>query len=326
MNRRKFIRTVNLLLGGGIASKLLWDYQEAFYRSCVFVARASSYECDLEAVLSAALAELEIGRSWFEGKSVLLKPNLVEPSAESPHINTHPALVRAVGKLVARMGAETVLVAEGPGHVRDIELVLQESTFVPMLETTGFRFIDLNTDDVVAIPNRNGATDFERLHLPRTVVDADVVVSLPKMKTHHWAGVTLSMKNLFGAMPGSCYGWPKNLLHFKGISPSIVDITAAVRPHLAIVDGIVAMEGDGPIMGSPRNAGVIVVGANLPSVDATCARLMGIDPWRIEYLSMASGSLGPIGEAHIDQRGESIKSMVQNFHLPDFPVFQNLRG
>ena len=82
------------------------------------------------------------------------------------------------------------------------------------------------------------------------------------MKTHHWAGVTLAMKNLFGVMPGVYYGWPKNVLHYAGIPGSILDINAAVRPHLAIVDGIVGMEGDGPIMGTPRHAGLLVMGTN----------------------------------------------------------------
>ncbi len=145
------------------------------------------------------------------------------------------------------------------------------------------------------------------------------------MKTHHWAGVTLSLKNFFGVMPGIVYGWPKNVLHHAGIGRSILDIVAAVRPHLAIVDGIIGMEGDGPIMGTPRHAGVLVMGTNLPAVDATCARLMEINPWRIDYLVAASGRLGPIAERHIDQRGESIAAMKQRFQLLDHPSFQVLR-
>ena len=93
----------------------------------------------------------------------------------------------------------------------------------------------------------------DRSTLPASLKRADLVVSLPKMKTHHWAGVTLAMKNLFGVMPGVAYGWPKNVLHHAGIPGSILDINAAVRPALAIVDGIVGMEGDGPIMGTPRS-------------------------------------------------------------------------
>jgi uncharacterized protein (DUF362 family) len=153
----------------------------------------------------------------------------------------------------------------------------------------------------------------------------DWVVSMPKMKTHHWAGVTLAMKNLFGLMPGAVYGWPKNVLHGVGIEPSILDINATVAADLAIVDGIVGMEGDGPIMGVPRPAGVLVLGRNLPAVDATCARVMGIDPARVPYLA-AAGRLGPIVERLIQQVGEPIDAVRQEFALmPDNPAHQNLR-
>ena len=138
---------------------------------------------------------------------------------------------------------------------------------------------------------------------------------MPKLKTHHWVGATLSMKNLFGVLPGVYYGWPKNVLHYAGINESIVDITATVRPHLAIIDGIVGMEGDGPIMGTAKTVGAIVMGTNLPAVDATAARLMGIDPWRLAYLAAASGRIGPIAERHIAQRGESIGSLARSFAL-----------
>jgi uncharacterized protein (DUF362 family) len=162
--------------------------------------------------------------------------------------------------------------------------------------------------------------------LPATLRRADLIVSMPKMKTHHWAGVTLSMKNLFGVMPGVCYGWPKNVLHHAGIPESIIDINAAVRPHLAIVDGIIGMEGDGPIMGTPKAAGLIVIGTNLPAVDATCARLMCIDPARVSYLAASSGFLGPIKAEHIAQRGEPIAPLVQPFQLLDHPGLAQLRA
>jgi uncharacterized protein (DUF362 family) len=86
------------------------------------------------------------------------------------------------------------------------------------------------------------------------------------------------------------------------------------------------MEGDGPILGSPREAGVIVIGTNAPAVDATTARLMELEPARIEYLAAASGRLGPIAERHIAQRGESIVSLKQRFELLDHPAFATLRG
>ncbi len=126
------------------------------------------------------------------------------------------------------------------------------------------------------------------------------------------------MKNLFGVMPGILYGWPKNVFHQAGIEKSILDINAAVRPHFAIVDGIIGMEGDGPIMGKPKHVGVIVMGRNLPAVDATCCRIMGINPRKIGYLSVASGNLGPIKESNISQRGETIESVRTDFELLDY--------
>jgi uncharacterized protein (DUF362 family) len=250
----------------------------------------------------------------------------VEASGDAPQINTHPAVVRATAEVFRSWGAREVFVAEGAGHCRDGELVVDESGMGAMLRESKLDFVDLNYDEIFFVPNRQKMTSLEQLALPTTLKRADLIVSLPKMKTHHWVGVTLSLKNLFGVMPGIYYGWPKNVLHYAGIAPSILDIAAAVRPHLAIVDGIIGMEGDGPIMGTPRQAGVLVMGTNLPAVDATCTRLMKLNPWRIGYLAGASGRLGPISERHIEQRGETIERLAQPFQLLDHPYFASLRA
>ena len=128
------------------------------------------------------------------------------------------------------------------------------------------------------VPLRSSFTGLSELAFPVAVLRADVVVSMPKLKTHHWAAMTASMKNLFGVVPCAVYGWPKNLLHFRGIENSILDLSATIRPHLSIVDAIVAMEGDGPIMGRPRQAGFVALGSDPVAVDATCARAIGLDP------------------------------------------------
>jgi uncharacterized protein (DUF362 family) len=116
---------------------------------------------------------------------------------------------------------------------------------------------------------------------------------MPKMKTHHWAGATLSMKNCFGCMPGRIYGWPKNVLHWSGLQEAIVDIAGAVRPDLQLVDGIVAMQGNGPIDGTAVDAGVLVFGTDPVATDTTAAMLMGLDPTGIWYLREAGRFLGP---------------------------------
>lgn len=330
-NPRAFTRR-DFFLGGAVAAgiagsgKLLWDDLERMCRATVVVARAERYDGTLVDIITRGLSELGLGRATLCGKSVLLKPNLVEPAASAPHINTHPEVVRAVAEVFRRWDAREVFVAEGQGHCRDTYYVLEQSGLEPVLDEDRLEFVDLNHDDVFACDNRLRFTRLDRLHLPQSLRRADFIVSLPKLKTHHWAGVTLSMKNFFGVMPGIVYGWPKNVLHFAGISGSIVDINAAVRPHLAIIDGIVGMEGDGPIMGTPKHAGLLVMGTSLPAVDATAARIMDFDPARLEFLRHASGRLGPIQERHIEQRGEPIASVRQRFELPAHPHFRKFRA
>jgi uncharacterized protein (DUF362 family) len=134
------------------------------------------------------------------------------------------------------------------------------------------------------------------------------------------------MKNLFGVMPGIVYGWPKNVLHWAGLQECIFDIAATLKPHLAIVDGIVGMEGDGPIMGTPIQSNVLVLGNNLPALDATCARIMGIEPEKIKYLKHSSGRIGSINESNIKQLGEKIRSVRINYQLLDhIPAQKEIR-
>jgi uncharacterized protein (DUF362 family) len=326
MKRRTFLTGIGGAAAAGLAADLVRDWDERSLGASVFIARAADYRSDLEAIIRSGLRELGLGPAPVRGKSILLKPNLVEPCRDEPQINTHPSVIRAAAEVFRAWGAREVFVAEGPGHCRDVRLVLDQSGLGEVVAESRLDFVDLNHDDVVMVPNRSGRTSLPRLALPATLRRADWLVSLPKLKTHHWAGVTLAMKNLFGIMPGVYYGWPKNVLHHAGINRSILDIHSAVRPHLAIVDGIIGMEGDGPIMGTPKPAGVLVMGTNLPAVDATATRLMGLDPWRIDYLSAASGRLGPIAARHIEQRGEPIAALAQAFRLLDHPSLARLRG
>ncbi len=326
MERRAFLTGAGAAVAAGMGAKLVRD-ETGQMRATTLIAQASSYDRDLESILRSGLVELGIGPESICGRSILLKPNLVEPNSETPHINTHPLVVRAAAEVFRGFGATRVVVAEGPGHCRDAQFVLEQSSFDEILQGARLEFVDLNHDDLIVVPNRLRKTNLSHLALPATLTQFDWIVSMPKMKTHHWAGVTLSMKNLFGVMPGVYYGWPKNVLHHAGIPGSILDINAAVGAHLAIVDGIVGMEGDGPIMGTPKALGVLVMGTNLPAVDATCARLMRIAPERVAYLSgAAAGGLGPIDEDRIEQRGELIASMAQTFRLLDHPSLARLRA
>ncbi|MCG8466930.1 MAG: DUF362 domain-containing protein, partial [Gemmatimonadetes bacterium] len=148
--------------------------------------------------------------------------------------------------------------------------------------------------------------------------------SLPKLKTHHWAGVTLSMKNCFGIVPGAVYGWPKNPLHWAGIDGSIIDINAALRGRrLNIIDGVVGMEGNGPIQGEAKRVGVLVFGEDPIAVDATGARLMRIDPMKLSYLREANAFLGNAAPGRIETRGERVSRFAEDFEVVE--AFQDAK-
>jgi uncharacterized protein (DUF362 family) len=278
-------------------------------RSAVAVLRAETYDGDLEGVV---LDGLRLVRADVRGKSVLLKPNLVE-FVKGSSINTDPRMVVAAANALRRMGASSVVVAEGPGHRRDTEAIALASGLLEALDDAGLRFVDLNDAPLVRTPLRTRYTGLDALWMPKVLRETQVVVSMPKLKTHHWVGVTMSLKNCFGCMPGRVYGWPKDVFHVRGIPASILDIAAAVRPSLAIIDGIVGMQGDGPIMGDPVRSGVVVVSRDLVAADVTGASLMGTNPEKVPYLMEAGRFLGQARSELIEQRGEEPTRLAKRF-------------
>jgi uncharacterized protein (DUF362 family) len=283
--------------------------------SRVLIRKAASYQAELGALILESLSEFTLP---VQGKTVLLKPNLVglDPLGV---MNTHPALIAATRESFLRLGAARVLVGDGPAMDRDTHAILES---VRLREFTGDLrrdFCDLNLDDVEKVILQTRATKLKELFLPKTVLGVDFLVSMPKLKTHHWAGVTLSLKNMFGIVPGSCYGWPKNVLHWAGIDRSILDINAAARPDFAIVDGILGMEGNGPIQGTPKAVGLVLFGDDPVAVDATACRVMGLLPENVNYLARAGTMLGHLDLAKIQQLGETVDSVRTPFAvLPEF--------
>jgi uncharacterized protein (DUF362 family) len=201
--------------------------------------------------------------------------------------------------------------------------VLAESGLAAQLRSQKISFVDLNRDEIFKVPTSASYTGLGHLWLPRTVLESDFVVSMPKIKTHHWAGVTLGMKNMFGILPGTKYGWPKNVLHWKGIHRSILDICATAPMHFVIADGVVAMEGNGPLHGTHRNLGKIVLADDPVAADFTCARLMGLDPYRVWHLDRAAHFLGNGSYKRIDLIAERLPQKPIPFKvLPEFTSLQ----
>lgn len=278
-------------------------------RPRVDITRAAAYSQDIYGAMRRILAQHRLN---VRGRRVVLKPNLVEFEPESS-INTNPLVVHAAVEAFRELGA-SVVIAEGPGHRRGTLDLADAAGYFQIIPGFEDIFTDLNLDEVSRVNLQRPVSRLSSLYLPHTVLGSDLLVSMPKMKTHHWAGATLSMKNLFGIVPGGVYGWPKNVLHWAGIHQSIADLHSLFPHHFAIVDGIVGMDGNGPIQGRPKAAGVIVSGRDPVAVDATCCRIMQIDPARIEYLTLAGGLEG-IEAKNIEQIGENIDSVATRFDL-----------
>ena len=258
----------------------------------------------------------------LKGKRVVLKPNLVEYHRDKV-INTHPHVVAAVIELCRREGAAEVIVAEGPGHWRNVEYLVAASGLGDVLRHYKVPFIDLNHDEPVKTVNLGRLTeagapvpvadhrdrrcgDFAAEAEDASLGGGDAVAEEP---VRHAAGHLLRLAEERAALA-------RHRQQHRGHR-------LTRTPDLAIVDGIVGMEGDGPLNGTPKPMGLIVMGCDLVAVDATCCRLMQLDPEMVPYLVMGSRKkLGRLAEKQIQQVGETIAGRAQPFDT--VPHFQPL--
>jgi uncharacterized protein (DUF362 family) len=322
---RRTVLTGSLGIAAGTVSSLpflvpRYDHDRRPARSRVAILPAPQYSEKLSSVLWDGLKLFNLN---VTGKSVLLKPNLVDyiPDAK---INTHPLLIAAAAECFRCLGAERVTVGEGPGHQRDTQLVVQGTGLEQYLKEQRIPFVDLNRDEVVKVRLRADYSHLKHLWLPRTVLAAGFIVSMPKVKTHHWSGVTLSMKNMFGVVPGVKYGWPKNSLHWHGIQQSIVDLVATVPIHFVIADAIVCMEGNGPLAGTARRLDRIVLSDDPVAADATCARLMGLMPEHVPHIPETAKFVGNMSLGRIEQLASPLTPSPDPFETVQ--DFEHLRA
>jgi uncharacterized protein (DUF362 family) len=330
LSRRAFIR---LSLLGGIGAGLAYiQHQTAgmgtinFIRwtlrgqeqklkpaAIVGLGKCSSYDADL---LSSIRNLWDISEMPdLRGKSILVKPNLID-EVDNNLASTNPKIVGAVLVLLGELGAGKVLVGDGSAFRRDTYSVAKSTGLAQELDSHGVPFIDLNYDELVPVKARDGwIKNTDVLWLPRHVIEADYILSVPKLKAHHWAGVTLSIKNLLGIIPGSRYGWPKNIIHVNGISATILGLYQSLPPVVSIIDGIVGMEGNGPLFGKPVQHGLLAAGSDPLAVDVICTQLMGFSIDNIPYLSGAAWA--GIGQAlRIETRGIPPDQLQQHYEPP----------
>ncbi len=247
------------------------------------------------------------------GERVLLKPNLLAAKAPGAAVTTHPEVVRAVIELVREAGAEPS-VGDSPG-IGGLSRVAEKCGIMAVLRETGTPLVSFDEPVV-----RSGSGVFKRIELARPYLEADRIINLPKLKTHEMMTLTCAVKNLFGAVVGAA----KVAWHLKAgddrdlFARMLLEIYQLREPDLNIVDGIVAMEGDGPSGGDPRQVGLLLAGVNPVAVDVIAGEVLGLPQKRL-YVQRAAERLRLPGSDRdtLATRGVDLASVaVKNFAPP----------
>lgn len=218
---------------------------------------------------------------------VLLKPNLLAKHAPEKAVTTHPAVVEAVIQALKRRGVSHIVLADSPGGLYN------ENTMKTIYRVSGLadvctRYGVEAYDRCKALPRKTQGVRVREWNLLEPLHEADYVIDLPKIKTHVMTGMTCAVKNLFGTVPGL----QKAEMHMRFpqkelFGEMLVDLCETVRPNLIVVDGVCAMEGDGPAGGTPRMLGLVMGSEDPYAVDLAVCRVMGLDAMQVPYLAAA---------------------------------------
>ena len=228
-----------------------------------------------------ALDLIDIKEALKGWERALIKVNFITTKTWDTGATTDPIVVEALIQRLHKLSLE-VIVVESDATLTNATNAFYATGMNEVCERNGVEWINLRFEKVrVELPIHDGLA-LSKIVVPRIVTES-AIVSAAKMKTHTETMVTLGMKNLFGLLPEKL----KGKYHLKGMHRVVTDITSAIKPHLTIVDGFVAMEGRGPVGGNPVQMDTIVAGRDVVAVDATASRLMGFDPHEIRHINLA---------------------------------------
>ena len=252
-----------------------------------------------------------MGAFVHRGDRVLIKPNLLKAAAPEAAVTTHPEVVRAVIRLVHEAGG-TAVVGDSPG-LGDFRRVCEKTGIQAVAEEEGAALADLSEAVVL-----KGRGRFQMFEVSRLAAESDVVINLPKFKTHGMTVLTGAVKNLFGCIPGKRkVQWHFNSgVNHAAFTRMLVELADLLRPRLTIMDAVVGMEGNGPGSGDPRKIGVILAGTDHVALDVVAAAMVGLKPEELPIIR-AAASAG-IGETVLDRItiiGEPIPT-IGHFRLP----------
>lgn len=253
----------------------------------VYFAAAANYDQQtVDAAVERLLCQLPAAQA-LGGKRVLLKPNLLAKHTPERAVTTHPAMVRAVIRAVRRRGAASITVADSPGGVYNpgiLRSIYKVSGLTDVCREEGAAlYTDCKSREVPA----KGQV-VKQFTLLEPVLDCDVIINLPKLKTHMMTGLSAATKNLFGCIPGLQKAeWHMRFPDKERFGGMLVDLLCTVKPGFAILDGILAQEGDGPAGGTPRMVGIVAAAEDHLQMDLALCRMLGIRPKDVPYLNAA---------------------------------------
>jgi uncharacterized protein (DUF362 family) len=238
--------------------------------------------------------------------TVLIKVNFITVKTWDTGATTDPIVVEAIIKKLHTLPVK-VYVVESDATMTDADKAFEATGMKQMADRNGVECLNLrHLKDRVKIDIPEGKA-LKSITVPRIVTES-AVISAAKLKTHGSTKVTLGMKNMFGLLPDKF----KGKYHLKGISKVITDINTVLKPALTVIDGFVAMEGSGPVNGSPVQMNIIIAGKDVVATDATACRTMGFDPKEVAHIRMANErGLGDID--NIEILGEPIDTVMQKF-------------
>jgi len=245
------------------------------------------------------------------GQKVLLKPNLLSGKTPDKAVTTHPEIVRAVVKLVQEAGGE-VSIGDSPG-IGSPENVARKSGILAVAEETNCPFVPFET--AVTIHPTGGK--FQQFEVAEELLAADVIINLPKLKTHQMMGLTCGVKNMFGAI----VGLRKPRLHLQAgtdkafFALMLLELCEALSPALTIVDAVVGMEGEGPGSGDPVQIGALLAGSHPQAIDTVATELVGMKPHQVWTQQQAIETGRPYTDlTQLDLCGTSLESLkINNF-------------
>jgi uncharacterized protein (DUF362 family) len=351
INRREFLdRSAKIVLGAAAGSLVLADSGYALpggEKAVVSIVKISNG--NIGAAVEAAIDLLGGISEVTRGKErIMLKPNLVSPR---PQATTKPAVIRSLAEMMKKAGKDVVIgegtAAAWPFNVQGQEVFrtnkkelldkMQKFTFdtlgyTKLAKSLGIPLINLHSGEMseVDVPN---AFVFDKLTIHRSLTEIDLLCSVPMMKTHSLAQVTLGMKNLIGLYPGTVYYSVRGRMHDlasevepSGTAVAIVDMVRANKLGLVVVDASMAMEGQGPSEGTLVKMDLIIAGTNPLATDMVAAKCMGFEPEEIPTFTWANkAGLKPARLADIEVRGMTPEKVGRKFARPTVYAWKDIR-